>query len=97
MAAIYSYCLYVVFVVFQRLKQGLPETLATRLAVVDRAKIYVLGYSLFWFFVFVLEFADYFVNKSDASDYVCFILCILTLPTCLISYFSTKCLGKTSA
>ncbi len=70
MAAIYSYCLYVVFVVFRRLNQGLSQTLTTRLAVVNRAKIYVLGYSFFWFIVFFIEFLDTFVNIEDATHYV---------------------------
>lgn len=65
MVAIYSYCLYVVLFVFRRLKQGLSETLHTRLSTVRRAQSYVLGYSLFWVFPLVFSFVDFvFENNS---------------------------------
>jgi hypothetical protein len=68
MAAIYSYCLYVVLFVFQRLKQGLSETLHTRLSTVRRAQAYVLGYFLFWMFPLVFSFVDFvFENSSHGT------------------------------
>jgi hypothetical protein len=68
MAAIYSYCLYVVLFVFQRLKQGLSETLHTRLSTVRRAQAYVLGYFLYWMFPLVFSFVDFvFENSSHGT------------------------------
>ena len=99
MAAIYSYCLYVVLVVFQRLNQGLSETLATRLDVVNRAKVYVIGYSLFWLIVFVFEFADFFVNTDNSTPSVSLnnvIYAIFVLFTVLI-LSPRVCTGATSA
>lgn len=59
MAMIYSYCLFVVLFVFQKLNQGLSETLHTRLAVVRRAQLYVLGYTFYWMFPFLFSFLDF--------------------------------------
>lgn len=68
MAVIYSYCLYVVLFVFQRLKQGLSETLHTRLSTVRRAQAYVLGYCLYWMLPLVLSFVDFvFENSSHGT------------------------------
>jgi hypothetical protein len=59
MIMIYAYCLFVVFFVFRRLRQGLSETLHTRLSVVRRAQTYVLGYTFFWLFPLIFSFLDF--------------------------------------
>jgi hypothetical protein len=67
MAVIYTYCLYVVLFVFRRLKEGLSETLTTRLSVVKRAQSYVLGYTVFWAFPLSLYLIDYIVKKRIST------------------------------
>lgn len=70
MAFIYTYCLYVVLFVFRRLKEGLSETLTTRLSVVKRAQSYVLGYTVFWAFPLSLYLIDYSVKRKTGSGSV---------------------------
>lgn len=54
-----------VLFVFQRLKQGLSETLHTRLSTVRRAQAYVLGYFIFWVFPFTFSFVDFVFENSS--------------------------------